>query len=254
MNISELFYSIQGEGKRTGCPSFFIRTNLCNLRCKFNGGNLCDTPYTSWDFKNSVNIGEMQVKDIISEYKKYNPCDIVITGGEPTIQSRELVSLCREIKNFPSNLFPHSSVGMEQIFITLETNGTFINDYIEFINLVSISPKLKSSIPINTKFENTHSKNRLNYKTLSAYHEMHQKRKFDIQWKFVITSEEDIAEIKDLQEKIGFKNNDIFLMPEGITEKDLSEKRLMVVELCKKYHFNFTDRLQILLWGSKRGV
>lgn len=243
MKISELFYSIQGEGKRTGYPSFFIRTNLCNLRCKFHGGNICDTPYTSWDFENPDNIGEMITEDIISEYKKYFPSDVVITGGEPTIQGKELTKLCSEIKEINPN-----------IFITLETNGTFIGDYIGYLDLISISPKLKSSIPFNTEFEKGHDKNRLNFDALKSYHEFHQKNKFDIQWKFVITSEEDIEEIKNIQQKIGIQNKDIFLMPEGITEKELSEKRLMVVELCKKYQFNFTDRLQIIIWGNKRGV
>ena len=43
MNISEIFYSIQGEGMLTGVPSVFVRTSGCNLRCVW-----CDTPYTSW--------------------------------------------------------------------------------------------------------------------------------------------------------------------------------------------------------------
>ncbi|MGH7853325.1 MAG: radical SAM protein, partial [Candidatus Binatia bacterium] len=43
MRISEIFYSIQGEGRLIGTPSLFIRTSGCNLRCVW-----CDTPYTSW--------------------------------------------------------------------------------------------------------------------------------------------------------------------------------------------------------------
>lgn len=243
MKISEIFYSIQGEGKRSGYPSFFIRTNLCNLRCKFTGGNLCDTPYTSWDFENPGNLGELKVEEIISEYKKYFPCDIVITGGEPTIQGKKLFSLSKQIKDF-----------RKEIFVTLETNGTFIDDYIDYIDLVSISPKLRSSVPFNTEFEKGHEKNRLNFEALKSYHDLNQKGKIDIQWKFVVTSEADINEIKEIQKQIGFQNKDVFLMPEGITEKDLDGKRIMVVELCKKYHFNFTERLQIKLWGNKRGV
>lgn len=243
MKISELFYSLQGEGKRIGYPSFFIRTNLCNLRCKFTGGNLCDTPYTSWDFKNPENIGDMEYDGIISEYKKYTPDDIVITGGEPTIQGKELSLLCKKIKE-------HFS----EVFITLETNGTFIGDYSEYIDLISISPKLKTSIPFNTEFEKTHDKNRINYNTLKTYQELYNKGRFDIQWKFVITSDDDIEEIKELQNEIGIYNKDIFLMPEGVTESELLLRRKPVAELCKKYHFNYTDRLHILLWGSKRGV
>lgn len=279
MNISELFYSIQGEGKRTGYPSFFIRTNLCNLRCKFSGGspfntsfprsslrtengNLCDTSYTSWDFKSEDNIGELKIHDIIFVYKNYYPADIVITGGEPTIQQCELNSLCKEIKKFPVHSFPvhsfsrrgGSSLGTQQIFITLETNGTFIDDYVNYIDLVSISPKLSSSVPVGTEFEERHNKHRLNYEVLKSYHKFYEEGKIDIQWKFVITGENDINEIINLQKEIGFDNKDVFLMPEGISEKQLNEKRLMVVEFCKQHHFNYTDRLHILIWGNKRGV
>src|SRR5690606_6912070 len=42
--VSELFTSVQGEGKLTGARSHFIRLNGCNLRCRW-----CDTPYASWD-------------------------------------------------------------------------------------------------------------------------------------------------------------------------------------------------------------
>ena len=62
MLISEIFYSLQGEGELTGVPSVFVRTSGCNLRC-----NWCDTPYASWSPEGS----QMAVGDIVAEVKKH---------------------------------------------------------------------------------------------------------------------------------------------------------------------------------------
>lgn len=243
MKISELFYSIQGEGKRSGSPSFFIRTNFCNLRCKFNGGNLCDTAYTSWYPDDKKNLGEIEIDEIIDEYKKIGCKDIVITGGEPTMYPEELEMFCKGIKKINEN-----------ILITIETNGTGIGDFVNYADLMSISPKLNSSVPFNTEYEKMHEKNRINFQVLSKFNSLKEKKKIDVQWKFVFTSESDINEIKDLQIKVGFKNEDIYLMPEGITSEDLNKNRLKTIEACKKFNYNYTDRIHILVWGNKRGT
>ena len=62
MLISELFYSVQGEGLLSGVPSVFVRTSGCNLRCRW-----CDTPYAS-----SEPEGEQQtVGEIMSRVREY---------------------------------------------------------------------------------------------------------------------------------------------------------------------------------------
>ena len=243
MKISEIFYSIQGEGKRTGSPSFFIRTNHCNLRCKFPGGNLCDTSYTSWYPEDKNNLGEVETDYIVKEYGKINSGDVVISGGEPTMYPDELVQLCSELKILNS-----------EVVITIETNGTYIGDFVKYVDLISISPKLKSSVPFKTEYEKMHEKNRINIDVLKKYNSAKLNSKTDIQWKFVFTGENDIVEILELQKNVGFQNKDIYLMPEGITEEDLSKKRLATIEACMKYNFNYSDRIHILVWGNKRGT
>lgn len=242
MFISEIFYSIQGEGKRTGYPSFFIRTNYCNLRCKFKSGNLCDSEYTSWYPQDKNNKGTITIDEITEAYRKYIPSDIVITGGEPTTQSEDIGTLCKRIKILNTN-----------IHITLETNGTNAGDFLRHINLASISPKLKSSVPYSTRYEEIHDKNRINTNALKLYQQYFDEGLIDIQWKFVINDEEDIKEILDLQNKIGFSSKNVFLMPEGIRKEEIETKVKQIIDLCLKYNFNYSGRLQISIWGNERG-
>ena len=73
LNVNEIFYSLQGEGGRTGEASIFIRLTRCNLDCDF-----CDTDFESGQ--------DMSLEEILSEISQY-PCRWIIwTGGEPTLQ------------------------------------------------------------------------------------------------------------------------------------------------------------------------
>ncbi len=76
LSVNEIFYSLQGEGGRTGEASIFIRLSRCNLACSF-----CDT-----DFEGGKS---MTLPEILSEIEQY-PCRWIIwTGGEPTLQLNE---------------------------------------------------------------------------------------------------------------------------------------------------------------------
>lgn len=84
LNVNEIFYSLQGEGGRTGQASIFIRLAKCNLACSF-----CDT-----DFERGV---KMSINEVLEKIKQYNCRWIIWTGGEPTLQlNDEIVSLFKE--------------------------------------------------------------------------------------------------------------------------------------------------------------
>jgi 7-carboxy-7-deazaguanine synthase len=71
--VNEVFYSIQGEGFRTGQPSIFIRLTGCDRTCGF-----CDT-----EFESGAIMTRGEILDRVSRY----PCRwIVWTGGEPMLQ------------------------------------------------------------------------------------------------------------------------------------------------------------------------
>src|SRR5258708_25525769 len=88
VNISEIFYSVQGEGMLTGVPSVFVRTSGCNLRCVW-----CDTPYTSWSPEGT----EMSLEEILAAVRQYPGRHAVVTGGEPMI-APQIVALTHALQ------------------------------------------------------------------------------------------------------------------------------------------------------------
>lgn len=78
LNVNEIFYSLQGEGGRTGQASIFIRLAKCNLACSF-----CDT-----DFERGV---KMSLEEVLKEIEKYNCKWIIWTGGEPALQLNDKI-------------------------------------------------------------------------------------------------------------------------------------------------------------------
>ena len=74
MKVCEAFRSLQGEGKKIGVPTYFIRAVGCNLKCSW-----CDTQYAT-----SEKGEDMSVDEIMELVK--DDSDICLTGGEPLLQ------------------------------------------------------------------------------------------------------------------------------------------------------------------------
>lgn len=112
--VSEIFYSIQGEGRHTGMPAVFVRLSGCSMNCPF-----CDTKYA---FGNST---EMDANTLPAELKKYPAKAVIITGGEPAEQ--DLPALIALLK-------AHGYA------VHLETNGAHDCD-VSQADFVCVSPK-----------------------------------------------------------------------------------------------------------------
>ncbi len=98
LQITEIFHSLQGEGRSTGFRTAFIRLTGCPLRCDY-----CDTRY-------AFTGGEaMTLEDILQQVAQYQVKHITVTGGEPMAQPEVLPLL--------SQLCDH---GYE---VSLETSG-----------------------------------------------------------------------------------------------------------------------------------
>lgn len=241
-NEPEIFYSIQGEGRSAGKPAIFVRLSLCNLHC-----NWCDTDYT-WNWEGTsfshVNdslasykkfakqdwIVEKSVDEIIALVKTY-PCKrVILTGGEPLLQQKELSELAKKLS-------------AESYFLEVETNGTLTpsDELSDHIDQYNVSPKLQNS--------NNELKLRIKEKALS-----HMAQSENATFKFVVDTKEDIDEVLQLVQVFKISAQNVYLMPQGTLPEMLKEKQLWIVDLCKQYGFNFTDRMHIHLYGDKRGV
>lgn len=223
MKISEIFYSLQGEGGLVGMPSIFVRTSGCNLRCRW-----CDTPYTSW----SPEGEEMSIEAIMAKVRAVPASFAVVTGGEPMI-APGISELTARLKR----------AGMH---VTIETAGTVWNEV--SCDLLSISPKLSNSTPEGT-FAAQHERLRIQPEVMSRLIAAH-----DYQMKFVIAEPGDLVEIKALVKSLGVPRKNVILMPEGVDLAVLRERTGWVAEMCKVEGYRFTPRLHVELYGNKRGV
>jgi 7-carboxy-7-deazaguanine synthase len=227
MKISEIFYSVQGEGMLTGTPSVFIRTSGCNLRCTW-----CDTPYTSWKSDGrDENLGT-----ILAHVRRHWADHVVITGGEPMI-AEGIEELSEKVKLLDQH-------------ITFETAGTVFAPVT--CDLMSISPKMSNSTPTEReggRFAQMHDRNRLNCevirKLMAAY---------PYQLKFVVAEPPDIAEIKALVDDLNADRRRVVLMPEGTDRDTLRDRSHWIIDHCKVQGYRFSPRLHIDIYGDQRGV
>lgn len=238
-NKAEIFFTIQGEGKSLGKPSIFVRTSLCNLHCVW-----CDTDYT-WNWHNTPfettsnrkynrkdYIIELTTDEVAQEIRQYGCYRVVLTGGEPMMHQRELVALMETLKK-----------ENPAYYFEVETNGTLkpSADFDKLIDQYNVSPKLSNS--------NNDKSIRLKPAALSLFSNSAKSN-----FKFVISNETDLDEVLDIIQKFKISSHNVYLMPEGIDADSLNKKQSWLVECCKSHGFNYTDRLHIHIYGSKRGV
>ena len=196
----------------------------------------------------------MSVEEILEKITEWNCDHVVLTGGEPMI-APDLPKLAAVLKK-------------QNKHITIETAGTILPNGIS-CDLASLSPKLSNSTPPpeqDPAWTKKHEAIRLQPEVISEWI-----RKYPFQLKFVVSSENDLAEIKDLLSRLEtfvapphqsvrgeegppVPYDRILLMPEGIDVKTLATRSPWLVDICKREGFRFTPRLQIELFGHTRAT
>jgi len=285
IKVSELFYSIQGEGRYMGVPSVFLRTFGCNFTCDGFGMKRgeksqerhtvatsaymfntykelplvttgCDS-YASWDvrFKKlspmiEINKLAENIVDILP-YKEWRDEHLVITGGEPLLGWQ---------RSYPELLDQPCMNNLKEI--TFETNGSqelsdelfdYLLSWQEDKNIslgrgydsITFSVSAKLSVS-GEKFEEAIRPNYIvQYQQLGHTY-----------LKFVIASNEDmeeVLEVTDLYRSAGFTGN-VYVMPVGGVESVYSLNNRTVAELAMKYGLRYSDRIQVPLFKNAWGT
>jgi len=279
LKVSELFYSIQGEGRYMGVPSIFLRTYGCNFTCGGFGmpkGEMsnerdviaikaedytdykslplvstgCDS-YASWDprFKHlSPVISTDSIADSIMDilpHKRWMDEHLVITGGEPLLGWQ---------RAYPDLLSNEKMRALKEI--TFETNGTqeLSKDLTNYLHqwkisrennalTFSVSPKLSIS---GEKWEEA-----ICPQVVRQYESVGF-----VYLKFVIATKEDAIEadkaVKEFR-TAGFRGP-IYFMPCGGVESiyNLNARNVAIEAMNRGYRYS--DRLQVPLFKNEWGT
>ena len=231
----EIFHTLQGEGASLGAPAVFLRLSRCNLSCRW-----CDTPYT-WNFSDSANARpevqqfdrasqtiELSVTELRSLLESYACYRLVITGGEPLLQQKEIVELLGGWSHFSA--------------VEIETNGTIppSPDLLPLVHQFNVSPKLAHSGDLEKK--------RVRPDALAVFQSLP-----NVWFKFVLSSPADFPEVDQFLLTHYLDRKKVVLMPEGTTPSALEKASLMLADLCIQRGYRFSPRLHVLLWGDERG-
>lgn len=278
IKVSELFYSIQGEGRFMGVPSVFLRTFGCNFTCdgfgkprgeKSDERNIiaqhadqykdykslplvttgCDS-YASWDVR-FKHLSPLLTIDAIVDailrmlpYGKWTSEHLVITGGEPLLGWQ---------RAYPELLSHPGMVNLKEL--TFETNGTqeLTKEFSEFLytkfrkgwNMLtfSVSPKLSVS---GEKWEDAIKPEVIEQYQHHGY----------VYLKFVVADEKDVAEAAMAVEC--YKDNGftgpVYLMPVGGVESVYAMNNKNVALMAMKKGWRYSDRLQVPLFKNEWGT
>jgi len=249
--LTEQFFSIQGEGKYAGVPSYFLRTGGCNLSCPGFGavyevnGEVrygCDTYFAvdsayakQWE---KVDDSSALTAKLEQEFETigYHP-DVVITGGEPLMYYNDPIFY--EVITW--------LIG-QGIQITFETNGTIEIDFEKYPAyrscIFALSLKLANSgEPVKKRIVPQALKN------LQAY-SRETFLKFTIDKTLVETTA--IDEINAVREIL--PELEVFCMPVGESRDTIWRNDRAVFEFCMKHNFRYSDRLHIRVFDTTQGV
>jgi organic radical activating enzyme len=289
IKVSELFYSIQGEGRYMGVPSIFLRTFGCNFTC---GGFGMTKDFFARIKKGEISNERDVVAQNIDSYKSYKELPLVSTGcdsyasWDPRFKHLSPVLSTDTIASSIMELLPHQEWREEHLVITggepllgwqrsysdlleqplmknlkeltFETNGTQLlsrefEEYLfqEWTRFGRDYDKLTFSVSPKLSVSGEAREDALKPEVINQYQQIGY-----TYLKFVVATEEDLDEAEDWineYKKEGF-SGPIYFMPVGGTDFVYNLNNKTVAELALKRGYRYSDRLQIPLFKNEWGT
>jgi organic radical activating enzyme len=288
IKVSEIFYSLQGEGRFVGVPSVFLRTYGCNFTCSSFG---CKPGEKS--------TGANEVAEVVHMFDKFENLPLVETGCDsyaswhpafkhlsPTLEINALVD--RMLQLTPNNMWAQNNgndvhlvitggeplLGWQRAYtellqhermqdlrnITFETNGTqkIHADFRHTLLDWTLNPKYKKRGYNNLTFSVSAKLSASGEKWEDAICPDIVKSYQDIghtYLKFVVETDEHIVEaIKatDAFRSAGFTGS-IYLMPQGGIVEPYDNNKKRIADICCQQGWNYSPRLHVDLWGNGWG-
>jgi organic radical activating enzyme len=286
IKVSEIFYSIQGEGQWTGTPSIFLRTFGCNFTCAGFGmpaGELTDEPdriavnikqyatyedlpltktgcdsYAAWHPKFKHLSPMLTTDELVGQLLKLLPNNcwtqpngqdvhLVITGGEPLLGwQRSYI-----------DLLEHE--GMRDLKnLTFETNATqkLHREFADYLKIRkrkihvtwSCSPKLTVS---GEKWDEA-----IQPDIVRSYYDLYCSGGSSVYLKFVVANNNDILDVNNAVSSYRQAGIEcpVYLMPLGGTVESYMMNNRQVAEYAMSQGWRYSPRLQCDLFGNAWGT
>jgi 7-carboxy-7-deazaguanine synthase len=285
IKVSEIFYSLQGEGRFVGVPSVFLRTYGCNFTCAGFG---CKPGEKS--------TGADDVAEVVHMYDKFTDLPLVETGCDsyaswhpafkqlsPSYTTEELVTHMTDLT--PNRMWTQNNgndvhlvitggeplLGWQRAYgellshprmadlknITFETNGTqkLSEDFKVFLkNWQLDGPGFLREVTFSVSAKLSASGEK--WEDAICPDVVNEYQAFGHTYlKFVVETEDHVNEAVravDAFRAGGFKGV-VYLMPQGGVVDPYESNKLNIANICCERGFNYSPRLHVDLWGNGWG-
>ena len=290
LKVSELFNSIQGEGRYTGVPSLFLRTFGCNFRCP--GFNRDHAERTQPNHEVDAIIQQIPVLKGLG--KTFDQLPLVKTGCDtyaavyPEFKDFSPMYDVKDLALKIKGMLPHGGFHKEQHLVI--TGGEPLlpgwqKAYVELFRELRAIGAMSGKPFVTFETNGTQAVDPSTFRALGEHCQLHfsvstklsaSGESFEeavqpsivrgymgyglVDFKFVVADQAGFDEVDnllskqfaDIVEDVRFGS--VYIMPVGGTNEIYELNQKDVANLCIKHGYRFSPRLQCIVYGNEWGT